>query len=322
MDLTLTLERPPNFDPRDRPLDGSVALVTGGGRGIGRRLAQRLALAGAAVGLVARSSDELAESVRLIEATGGTAAAVTADVTDHDDIAEAVSCLRSTLGPIDLLVNNAGVTGPIGPLWEVDPASWWNAMDVNVQGTLVTIQAVLAEMVARRRGRIINLSSQAGVHRWPLVSAYSVSKAAVTKLSENLAHETRQFGVSVFSVHPGLLPMGMTDSVTAHAPANEYEEHIQQWVAKELRDGRGADPERAIELMVRLAAGDGDALSGRHISVHDDLDALVASAAEIARRDLYVLRPEPLPTARRASSSPPYYLGRPAHTWRRALTRS
>jgi len=302
-DEPLTPRRPrPLPDPAARPLAGSVALVTGGGRGIGRHVARRFSTVGAAVGLLARSADELAESVRLIEADGGTAAAATADVTDRDHLEVAVACLRATLGPIDLLVNNAGVTGPIGPLWEVEADDWWAAMDINVRGLVRTTQLVLPEMVARRRGRIINLSSQAGVHRWPLVSAYSVSKAAVTKLSENLAHETSQFGISVFSVHPGLLPIGMTHTVAAHAAANPHEARIQRWVAKELREGRGADPERAVDLLVRLAAGDGDALSGRHLSVHDDLDDLLCRAREITARDLYVLRPEPLPTTSRRSS--------------------
>ena len=121
-------------------------------------------------------------------------------------------------------------------------------MDVNVRGLVRATQLVLPDMVARRRGRIINLTSQAGVHRWPLVSAYSVSKAAVIKLTENLAHETSRYGISVFSVHPGLLPIGMTDTVAAHAAANPHEARIQRWAANELREGRGADPERAVDL--------------------------------------------------------------------------
>ena len=116
-------------------------------------------------------------------------------------------------------MNNAGVIGPIGPLWEVDAEAWWATFDVNVRGILLGTQLVLPSMVARRRGRIINITSQAGVHRWPLVSGYSVSKAAVTKLTENLAQETSRYGIGVFSVHPGLLPIGMSETVAAHEPA-------------------------------------------------------------------------------------------------------
>lgn len=329
----------------DGPLQTSVALVTGGGRGIGRMVARALAGAGATIALVARSVDELTETVHLIEAEGGTASACVADVSDPDDLAAAVRALKRRVGPFDLLINNAGVCGPIGPLWENDPAAWWATMDVNVRGVMLSSQLVLPEMVAQCRGRIINVTSQAGAHRWPLVSGYSVSKAAVIKLTENLAHETARFGVGVFSVHPGLLPIGMSRSVTDVPPATRYEHQIQDWTQAQLRDGRGADPRDAVDLIVRVASGDADALSGRHISVHDDLDAMLARQSEVRDRDLYVMRPEPLkeeemdaprhiaparpdstrptrpaPTAR-PFGAPAYYRGIPISTWLTAIRR-
>jgi NAD(P)-dependent dehydrogenase (short-subunit alcohol dehydrogenase family) len=281
--------------PNDLHQQTSVALITGGGRGIGRLVAQALGDAGVAVGLVARSPDELARTVALVEGRGGAAASAVADVTDAASVDSAVNALAEELGPIDLLVNNAGVVGPIGPLWEVEADEWWQAMDVNVRGVALGTRAVLPHMVARGRGRVINLSSQAGVHRWPLVSAYSVSKAAVTKLTENLAHEVARFGISVFSVHPGLLPIGMATWLHDHQPTTAFEHHVRDWTMRELDEGRGATPDQAIELILRLAAGDADSLSGRHLSVHDDLDALIARSYEIRARDLYVLRPAPLP---------------------------
>ena len=187
-------------------LRGSVALVTGAGRGVGQLVARTFADAGAAVAMVARSADELAHTVELISATGGVAAAAVADVTDAAGLAAAVADLRHQLGPVDLLVNNAGILGPAGPAVGARLDEWWTTMDVNVRGLVLATQLVLPDMVAAGRGRIINITSQAGVHRWPLASAYSVSKAAVVKLTENLALETRRHGVGVFSVHPGLLP--------------------------------------------------------------------------------------------------------------------
>ena len=285
--------------PSDRAhLRESVALVTGAGRGIGRTVSEALAGAGAAVALVARSGDELARTVELIEGAGGTAAAAIADVTDPEALTGAVTSLQRELGPIDLLVNNAGIVGPIGPLWELDPTAWWTTMDVNVRGLVLASQLVLPGMVERRRGRIINLTSQAGAFRWPLVSAYSVSKAAVVKLSENLAHETSRFGINVFSVHPGLLPIGMSETILESAPESPHEAHVQKWALDELNAGHGALPEQAVELIMRLAAGDGDPLSGRHLSVHDDLDAILADVELVRERDLYVMRPERLPTRR------------------------
>lgn len=283
------------FESNNRRLAGSVALVTGAGRGIGRAVAEAFAAEGADVALVARSAGELEEAVGRIEAAGGNAVAAAADVTDPAGLAKAVAGLRRRLGPIDLLVNNAGVLGPVGPLWEVDLDAWWTTMDVNVRGLVLGSQLVLPDMVSAGRGRIINITSQAGAHRWPLVSAYSVSKAAVIKLTENLALEARRHGVGVFSVHPGLLPIGMSETVAGTTPRTPYEEHVRTWTANEFAEGRGADPTRAVQLLVRLAAGDGDSLSGRHLSVHDNLDALVSRLAEVRAGDLYVMRPERLP---------------------------
>jgi NAD(P)-dependent dehydrogenase (short-subunit alcohol dehydrogenase family) len=155
---------------------------------------------------------------------------------------------------------------------------------------------VLPEMVTRRRGRIVNVTSQAGVFRWPLASAYSVSKAAVTKFTENLAYETRRYGISVFSVHPGILPIGLSEPALAStAPADSPQGRMREWVRQELAAGRGAEPRQVVELLMRIANGDLDRLSGRHLSVHDDLDTLVSRTEDVLRDDLYVLRLRDLP---------------------------
>ena len=131
---------------------------------------------------------------------------MTADVTDPDAIAAAVQQVSGQLGPIDVLVNNAGVTGPAGALWEVDPGDWWQTMEVNLRSVLTCTQLVLPSMIARRHGRIVNITSHASAYRWPLVSAYAVSKAAGIKLTENLAVELQGTGVTVFSAHPACCP--------------------------------------------------------------------------------------------------------------------
>ena len=288
-------------EPAARPLGldagrlrGSVALVTGAGRGVGRLVATSFAQAGAAVAMIARSGDELERTLESIAASGGVAAAAVADVTDRGGLAAAVADLRHQLGPADVLVNNAGILGPAGPLWELELDQWWTTMNVNVRGLVLATQLVLPDMVAAGRGRIINMTSQAGVHRWPLASAYSVSKAAVVKLTENLALETSRHGIGVFSVHPGLLPIGISDTIAARTPTNRHEAHIRNWALNALAEGRGADPARAAELLLRIAAGDADRLTGRHLDVHDDLDRLLGRLPEVLQHDLYVLRPDRL----------------------------
>ncbi|HZS19721.1 MAG TPA: SDR family oxidoreductase [Pseudonocardiaceae bacterium] len=277
-------------------LGGSVALVTGGSRGLGRVLALSLAGAGAVVGLIARSPGQLAESVRLIEAAGGVAAEACADLSDPADAAAAVGKLRRELGPVDLLVNNAGVAGPVGPAWEVAEENWWHTVEINVRGVTLCSGLVLPEMVARRRGRIVNVTSQAGVFRWPMVSAYSVSKAAVIKLTENLSYETKRYGIGVFSVHPGILSIGLSEPALAStAPADSPLGRMRTWVGNELAEGRGAQPDQAAGLLLRIATGELDRLTGRHLSVHDDVDALLARIDDVVRDDLYVLRRRELP---------------------------
>ncbi|MBV9320839.1 MAG: SDR family oxidoreductase [Mycobacterium sp.] len=281
-----------DIESTQQVLQGTTAVVTGGGRGLGRVLAQGLAGAGAAVGLIARSTDQLAESVRIVEESGGVAVAATADVADPRTAAAAMTQLRDQLGHIDLLVNNAGVSGPVGPAWEVAEEDWWHTVEVNLRGVEVCSRLVLPEMIARRRGRIVNITSRAGVYRWPLLSAYSVSKAAVVKYVENLAQETKRYGLAIFSLHPGILPIGFGELALASAnvPVVGPQAGVGGWIREELTTGRGAEPHEVAELLVRIAAGDADLLTGRHLTVGDDLDDLLSHIEEIRGDDSYLLR--------------------------------
>lgn len=278
-----------NKSAGSRPLDGKVALVSGGGRGLGRLLSVRLADAGAAVGLIARSPGELAAVVGEINRAGGVAAAASADVTDKR--ATAAAELRQRLGAVEILINNAGTSGPAGPAWQVPPADWWQAIEVNLGGAFVLTQLALAHMIPAGKGRIINITSRAGVYRWPLMSAYAASKAALVKLTETLAEETRPHGVSVFSVDPGLLPIGLTEvALRSGAGQQTPEGHVYRWIRDQFAAGRGTDPEEAARLVLALASGHADRLSGCHLSVTETLDALLARIEQIERDDLYTLR--------------------------------
>ena len=124
-------------------LTGQVALVTGGGRGLGRAIALRLAAAGAHVAIVARSADQLAETVAQIKLTGGHGQAFVADVTDQHAVKAMAQAVEQDLGPISLLVNNAGIAGPAGPLWKNDPQEWWRCVEISLRGTLLCCQAVV-----------------------------------------------------------------------------------------------------------------------------------------------------------------------------------
>jgi NAD(P)-dependent dehydrogenase (short-subunit alcohol dehydrogenase family) len=136
-----------------------VALVTGGGRGIGQAIAERLAAAGARVAVTARSVAELDETVSAINARGGHARALPADVTDQAAVDSVVNDVEQTLGPISVLVNNAGVLGPVGLIWEVDPEEWWRCIEINLRGAFLYARAVVPRMIERQRGRIVSVAS-------------------------------------------------------------------------------------------------------------------------------------------------------------------
>jgi NAD(P)-dependent dehydrogenase (short-subunit alcohol dehydrogenase family) len=277
---------------RGRDRNGApVALVTGGGRGFGRLIAETLAARGFAVALIARTGTEIEAAAATIEASGGVAVALGVDVSDDRAVEAAVAQLRRRIGSVDLLVNNAGITGPAGAAWEGELDAWWRTLDVNLRGTVVCARSVLPDMVARRRGRIVNITSNAGVFRWPGMSAYAVSKAAVVKFTENLAAESRRHGIGVFSLDPGLLPIGFSEAAIAGtgSEADSALARIHAWIRNELAAGRGSDPERAVEFVARLASGRYDALSGRQVSVADDLDTLLERVEEVQRDELYVL---------------------------------
>jgi NAD(P)-dependent dehydrogenase (short-subunit alcohol dehydrogenase family) len=279
-------------DPRPgQPLSGAVAVVTGGSRGLGLLLSQALAKSGAAVGLMARSADELTAAARKITNAGGSAMIAVGDASRPGDVERAIGCIRRQLGPIDLLVNNAGIAGPSGNTWELQSDSWWETVHVNLGSAYLCTRAVLPEMIARANGRIVNITSKAGALRWPQQTAYAVSKAAIIKLTENVAAETRTGRVYVFSVDPGLLPIGLTAGAIAGAAApGSSEAQRDAWLCHQIAIGHGADPAWPARLLVRIAAGEADRLSGCHLSVHDDLDQMLALATRTPQTDLYRLR--------------------------------
>jgi NAD(P)-dependent dehydrogenase (short-subunit alcohol dehydrogenase family) len=277
--------------PLARKLSGRVALVTGGGKGLGRVLAENLAEGGAAVAVSGRSLEDLRETVGVIEGKGGRALAVAFDVADRKAVDAGVAEVARGLGRVDLLVNNAGLWGPIDDLWDCDPQEWWRTMEVHVGGAFHCSRAVIPGMLARGGGRIVNIVSHAGVHRWPTCSAYSVSKAAVIKLTENLAVELSRKNVAVFAYHPGLLTIGLGEQASdMQAAPGSAADRAAAWIRSEFAAGRTVTPEQAAMGLVTLASGEADGLSGRYLTVFDDLAALERRKDEVQRADSLTLR--------------------------------
>ena len=256
----------------DSELAGQVALVTGGGRGIGAAIARELAQAGMRVAVAARSRDQIEQ---VAEEIGGIA--VGADVSDRASVTDMVASVEGELGAVDVLVNDAGIAGPreTKPIWEEDPAEWWHVFEVNVLGTYLCCRAVLPAMVERGSGRIINVGSGAAYlpARPGMLagSAYGPSKAALYRFGELLASQLAGRGVAVFTISPGLVRTEMTAPLGADAP----------WTP----------PELAPRLVRVLAGGRADALAGRYIHAeHDDIEDLIARAEEIREQDLNAIR--------------------------------
>ena len=273
-------------------LRGQVAIVTGGSRGIGLAIATALAAEGAAVALVARSREAVEAAARNILDTGAHAIALAADVTDQGAVAWIVEETVRQLGPVDLLVNNAGLAAAVGPVWDVDPEVWWRDVTTNLRGSFLCARAVLPGMLARRRGRILNVVSSFGIHTHPeskptpYASAYSCSKAATIVLTENLAAMTQDHGVRVFAFRPGFVRTALLED-GARSPAG------RQWLPElqaVLDSDRLVPPERAARWAVFLASGEANDLSGRVFNATHDSNTLGGRSNEIRREGKYVLR--------------------------------
>jgi NAD(P)-dependent dehydrogenase (short-subunit alcohol dehydrogenase family) len=256
-----------------------VAVVTGGGRGLGRAFAQALAAAGYAVAVLARTEAELAETVALIERSGGRASAFPADVVDGTAVDRAFTEVERMLGPVDLLVNNAGVVGPLGPFAENDAGAWWRTVEVNLQGQMLCAHRALPGMIARRCGRIVNIASGGGATMLPYFSAYVTSKTALIRFSECLAFEVKDHGIAVFAMGPGTVRTALSE-YSLNSPEG------RTW----LPWFRDMPPERPAALLVALASGKADVLSGRYVYPPDNLDRMIEEAREIEAGKLYSLQ--------------------------------
>ena len=241
-------------------MSDQVALVTGGNRGVGLAIAGALRAARIAVATASRSSG--------------------VDVTDRESVDRAVRETEAELGPITLLVNNAGTLGPIGPVWEAEPGDWWRDVETTLLGAFNCTQAVMPGMVERRQGRIVNVSSYAAIRPSPYLSSYAAAKAALLSFTEALAGEATEHGVSVFAISPGRVRTVMTEHIAEAGRGWLGGDEDAQWVELEL----------AGKLVVFIASGAADGLSGRLLHVLDDWEGLAQRADEVRREDMYALR--------------------------------
>ena len=194
-------------------MSGKVAIVTGGSRGIGEAVAAAFAREGARLVVAARTEPELRRAAERLRGLGAEIRWVSADVSQAEDADRIVQAALRAFGRVDVLVNAAGVYGPIGPMWDVDASAWVQAIQVNLCGTFFCCRAVLPHMIERRQGKIVNFSGGGAASPLPRFTAYGVSKAAVVRLTETLAEEVKEFNIQVNAIAPGAVDTRLQDEV-------------------------------------------------------------------------------------------------------------
>ena len=235
--------------------------------------------------VVARTIEDVEETASMGNRAGGDCLAARVDVTSQDDVDAMVARATVELGPVNLLVNNAGGCRAIGELWNQAPEVWWADVELNLKSAMLCSHAVLPGMLARRRGRIVNVGSLQASKPTPLNSAYSCAKAALIIFGESLAAAVADLGITVFTISPGLVHTAAVDEILATEDgARCFPELVG------LPEDRYVPPERAADLVAEIAYGHADVLTGRFIHVSEDLNLLVDSAAEIRDQNLLTMR--------------------------------
>lgn len=251
-------------------LEGKIALVTGASSGLGNRFAKVLARAGAQVVLASRRVERLKELRAEIEASGGAAHVVTLDVTDYASIKSAIAHAETEAGPIDILVNNSGVS-TTQRLIDVTPEDYAFVMDTNQRGAFFVAQETAKRMIARAKGdpgkqhRIINIASVAGLRVLPQIGIYCVSKAAVVHMTKSMAVEWGRYGINVNAICPGYIKTEINET---HFESEQGQQLINMLPRKRL-----GQPEDLDGLLLLLAADESRFMNGAIITADDGMAA-------------------------------------------------
>jgi NAD(P)-dependent dehydrogenase (short-subunit alcohol dehydrogenase family) len=275
-----------------RPLEGRNALITGANQGLGLAIARSYVAAGASVFMCARDAvllDQARAAVATLASDGQQVLAQTADVSDRDQVEAVASASIGAFRQLHILVNNAGVYGPLGPIEEIDWNAWVRAIEINLFGSILMCRALLPHFKAHRYGKIVQLSGGGAANPLPRISAYAVSKGAIVRFAETLAEEVREDGIDVNAIAPGALNTRLLDDVLAGGPERVgkafYERSIKQ------KEQGGAPLERAASLAVFLGSAASDGITAKLLSaLWDPWETLSEHLDDLRRTDVYTLR--------------------------------
>ncbi len=250
-------------------LSDRVAIVTGGGRGIGRATALLLAQEGAHVAVLARSEDQVRAVVQEIGAQGlPRALPLSVDVSQWDQVQEAVTRVLEAFGRVDILINNAGIIQPVAPASRVDPQAWAYNIDINLKGAFFMARAVLPHMVEQKRGVIVNVSSGAAHHVITSWSAYCAAKAGLYHFTRVLAAELEGTGIRVNSVRPGVVDTEMQRIIRESRPEDFGPANLERF-RRLKEEGQLLPPEYPARLIVWLCTDDAADIHGREVDIYE-----------------------------------------------------
>ena len=269
-------------------LENRVAIITGAGRGIGRDIALGFAKEGARLVLAARTTTQLAETAKQAEALGAPTLVITVDISNQSQVERMVQQTLEEFETIDILINNAGIIGPMRTLEQTDPSDWIQTIQTNFIGTYLCCRAVLPVMLQQNRGKIINMSgggASGDVHKY--LSAYSSSKAATLKLTEVMSLELADRNIQVNTVEPGLFRTQMAEELIRGMGESGGSDYYKRY--DKIFSGEGP-LEQLLELAVFLGSEASGELSGRVISTDDFSPEFQSKIPEIMASDAYLLR--------------------------------
>lgn len=273
-------------------LASRAAIITGASEGLGLSIARAYVAAGADVLLCARNVERLALVHDELTSLAGPAQQIVvqgADVSKVADVERLVDAALERFSQVHILVNNAGVYGPKGPIEEIDWTEWVAAIEINLLGSVLMCRALMPHFKAHRYGKIIQLSGGGATNPLPRISAYATSKAAVVRFAETLAEEARESGIDVNSIAPGALNTRLLDEVLAAGPEKVGSSFFERSLKQKAQGGTPL--EKGAELAVFLASSASDGMTGKLISaVWDPWETLPEHAEDLRQGDVYTLR--------------------------------
>jgi len=270
-----------------KKLKNKVAVITGAGRGIGRYLALGFAKEGAKLVIVSRTISELKRTAKEIKNIQKDVLAHRVDISDEKDVSNLAREIKKRYGTVDILINNAGILGPLGLITDIKTDQWIRAIKINLIGTYLCTKYLLPSMIKKRCGKIINLSGGGAAYPKPLFGSYASSKAAVIRLTENLAEELKEFNIQVNAIAPGGVKTKIQEEILRfkHLPENVFKE------TKDILASGGTTPSKIVNLALFLATEDSNGLTGKFIHVNDSWRNWSKSdIKKINTSELYTLR--------------------------------